>query len=277
MGMTFEQRREHHAIGEFTATVRFFKALSGNTFARAAAELAAYASAHKLPAPVTRQVISFQLDQTGATAPITTPQIAGWQRFAPTGEPDVTILCDDSSIQYVTRTYTSWIEIREVLADFFCQIGEIYTSEVPAVTSFQLQYLNEFRDTSESFNPGQELFRSENDWIIPNVSRFQDAWHSHCGSFEQLSEQHRRLINVNVDCRRQPFPGLAHPASLISLLILVAENFDVPGEQPLIVPPNLLRQQLLENFDSAHTREKAILSELLVDQYLEKMGALSRA
>lgn len=271
MPLKFEQRRDRHAIGEFSAAVTFFQPVSANTMAKAVTELAAYARENNLPAPVNTQVFTFAV---GQATPPSAQQVAGWQRFSSAGEPEVTVTCDEVSIHFATRTYSSWAEIRPILSAYFARISQHYVSEVPAITGFQIRYLNEFRNVNAEFDPGTELFRAPNDCIIPNVARFRDAWHSHCGWFETVSQNRRRLVNVNVDCKVGTIPQVSHPVTTLGVSLLVSERYDVPNESPLVIPVGELEAHITEHLDDAHSREKAVLAELFADDYLKLMGAL---
>lgn len=262
-----------HAIGEFSASIAFFRPLSGNAFGRASSALSDYAASNGIPAPVNQQVVTVEFGVQGVVPTVNQPPSAGWQRFAPNGEADLTVSCDLQSIHYVSRNYTKWVEVRDQLADFFVQVGSAYLSEVPALSTIQIRYTNEFRSVTSEPRSADELFRESNVWLVPALSRFKDAWHSHMGAFEDISGNHRRLINVNVDCQRQKSPDRDLPSTYITNLIIVSENYDVPGEKPLVIPPQLFREVLLHNLDSAHAREKDILRELYSDPYLELMGA----
>lgn len=266
---TFKQRRPRHAITEFSAAMSFFQPLTPPTFAKAVNELRAYASESNLPAVINRQVISFP---AGTPQGPVSFQPAGWQRFAANGEPEVTVLCDEGTIQFSTRNYSTWVEIRETLANFFERLSRIYASEVPAVTAFQIAYLNEFDKEAPGFNSGAEVFRENSEWLVPNVSRFEDAWHSHVGWYERVSINRRRLVNVNAANKTQASPITSEPLTVVSSLFLIAEKYDILGESPLIIPLNLLRQQIVNHLDEAHEREKEILKQVVSDPYLRHMG-----
>lgn len=272
MSLEFEQRRKKHAIGQFNAVVTFFRPLSSNGFASAAKALSEYASENNLPALLNQQVLTFEIGLGGQPTSFQQPQTAGWQRFAADGEVEQTISCDQNSVTFSTRNYPTWVELKPGLVDFFSRMSHVFFTEVPAISTFQITYINEFRRLSASSDGSNGLFRNGSQWIVPNHERFTDSWHSHAGGFEDISDNHRRLVNVNVDYTKQ-ITDVAQFQSFLSAIIVVSENYDLPNQPPLIVPVDHLETEIERNLENAHRREKEVLAELFSDQYLNLMGA----
>lgn len=271
MTLAFKQRRDHHAIGDFRAEIGFFRSVGASTFAKVVLEMEAYARENKLPASLNQQVIAIELSPSQS---VQSQPHSGWQRFSSDGQVEIAIVCHDSGLQYIKRDYSSWPQVRAELAIFFERMCTIYMAEVPAVISFSLSYLNQFRTQNSLYNSGQELIREGTGWVVPNIARFEDAWHSHTGCFELLADNERRLINVNVDCTQQSLPNKDTLETYISVLIAIAQRYDILGKSPLVIPPNLIKEQILGNFDKAHEKEKQVLAEIFSDPYLQMMGAV---
>lgn len=272
MSLAFEQRRDKHAIGQFDASLFFFQPANASTFARAVSELEGYARENDLPAPINRQVFQFDLGQPESVQSFS-PQSAGWQRYASTGEVETAVVLDENGIHFTCRNYSSWKEMLPRIVQFFVRVGTPILAEVPAITKFQINYQNQFRCVDLSGESGAEIFREKNGWVAPYIFRFQDAWHSNSGAFEGIEKQYRRLINVNCSCRKQKEVGQAEQFTYVDANLLVAECYDIPEESPLVIPQQLFKKVLLENFDNAHTREKEVLRELISDEYLALMKA----
>ena len=272
MALAFEQRRDNHAIGQFDASLFFFQSANPSTYAQAVSELGHYAKANDLPAPINRQI--FQLDLGNPNAlKSSSPQLAGWQRFASDGEIETAVALDNNAVHFTSRRYSTWQDMLPRIVDFFEKVGSSLLSEVPAVTKFQLNYQNQFRATSSKAFRASEVFRGGNGWIAPHVKNFPDNWHSNSGAFEDITQSFRRLINVNCSCTKQIELGRPEPLAYVDAHILVAQCYDVPNESPLVIPAHLFERILIENFDEAHSREKQVLHELISDDYLALMRA----
>lgn len=270
--MKFEKRREHHAIGEFAAVMRFFRPLDAEPYSKVVGELRAFAEENRLPAPLTGTTFMFDLSG-GSPQAQPSIQTAGWQRFAPDGEPELTIMCEPQEISYISRRYTTWADMLPKICGFLSRIAPFYIETVPGVSAFQVRYLNEFRSLSSAADSGKEIFREDSRWLPGTFKSFSDAWHSHVGAFEDVSAQSRRLVNVNVDCKTALVESQDHPATLLNLLFIVAQNFDLLGMPPLILEKSNLSDNIRLHLDALHTREKELLSEVLSDQYLVSVGA----
>ena len=270
MTLNFEQRRDHHAIGQFDASLVFFRSLSATAFARAVSELENYAKENDLPVPINRQVIQFNFSGH-SQVDSTPPQQAGWQRFASNGEIEMVVVLDDNSILFSCRKYETWEKMMPRIIEVFSRLSRHFLIEVPAITRFQVNYANEFRCTSEVFNSGQEIFRTNTPWLVPAIANTTDAWHSNCGQFESVTKMRRRLVNIQCASRRQGDPSFEHSISFVEATLSVAEAYDIPGESPLIVPLETVEEVLTGHFDAAHSREKELLRELISDDYLQLM------
>ena len=147
MSLNYGLRRQRHAIGEFTASISFFQPVSAATFAAVVATLKEVAAHLDLPAQMPIQVFQFTVGQVpaGALPPAGTPTGVGFQRFSKEGEIAESLMCDADSITYVLREYTVWEVVGPRITEAFEALAARYISEVPAIQSVRVQYLNEFR------------------------------------------------------------------------------------------------------------------------------------
>lgn len=269
MGLNYDIRRPNHAIGEFTATLTFFGSVGAPTFARVQPLLAEVAKQLDLPATMNIQVLNFSFGNNSAPPP---PTGTGYQRFAGNGEVACSLWCDASSITLTVRDYKRWeIELANII-NAFSQIAPAYMVEVPAIHSFTVQYLNEFRAKDEVTRIASELFKRNNGWVYPRAFENSEPWHCHVGEFLKAEPPSRLLVNVNCDASLASIPPEQIVKHYVKVLILVAKHYDLPGIGPLIAKIEDLEQILRKNFDSIHDVEKKLLREIISDDYLEIMG-----
>lgn len=274
MANAFEMRRPRHAIGEFTATLKFYQGVGADTFSRVKLAAEKQAERLKLPVPIKQQTVQFSL----GVAPQITQQAQegiGYQSFARDGEIETAILCEPDSIVLTLHDYEKWQTVHPMIVETFSPIAEEYLSEVPAVRSISLQYLNEFRSREENEVSTGELFKSDTKWLASFGLMGKQPWHCHSGLFIPVTDRSRFLVHVNCDVATAQFAPHGTTHTLAKAFILVALNFDIPGEPPLTVAIDDARQAISEYMNQAHTLEKQLLAEVIADEYLEMMGALN--
>lgn len=142
MALNYQLRREKHAIGEFIATLKFSAAVSAPTFAKIVPLLNEAAKELDLPAPMNVQVFNVAFGTPQMPPP---PSGTGFQRFAANGEIACSLWCDGDSISLTFRDYDRWKYILPKIVKTFSKIVPGYMAQVPAIHSFAVQYLNEFR------------------------------------------------------------------------------------------------------------------------------------
>jgi uncharacterized protein (TIGR04255 family) len=279
MSLNFELRRApRHAIGEFTATVQLFQSIGAETFSSVVSTLRTIAAELGLPASMPIQVFQFALGAAeGVTLPTPPPTGIGFQRFAPNGEVEASLLCDSDSIVFSLRDYVAWEEVRPTLIDTFAKLLEQYLLEVPAIKSIRLQYLNEFQARSPKTLSAAELFRSDSLWLAPFAYGSSDPWHCHIGQYLPVDESRRMLVNINCDVSRMKSARSDDAHTYAKVLIVAGCFYNVPGGSPLIVDTERLRDALFENLEGAHKLEKDMLRQIMSVPYLEAMGALDAA
>ena len=273
MTLNYDIRRETHAIGEFSATLKFAGPVGTQAFANVLVRLKEAADRLELPAPMNFQVLNFAIGDPNIPMP---PPIAmnggGFQRFLPNGEIACSLRCDPDSIIFSLREYDRWHHVLPKIVETFAAIGEAYLSEIPAVRSFGVQYLNELRSKTAEHRDATELFKSESKWIASFASGSDEAWHCHVGQFLQTGENQRYLVNVNCDIAPNIGPGEQAAHNYVRVLILAVRNYDLPDFGPLMVDVENFASAIESNFNDAHSLEKCILGQVISDDYLAIMG-----
>ncbi len=271
MALNYDIRRESHAIGEFSATINFASAVSATTFAKVLAVLKPIADELELPAPVNIQTFNIAIGNPTVQPPQALNG-AGFQRFAKTGEVACALVCDSDSITYTLREYDRWKDVISVLVEKISQLAAIYVSEVPAVRNFLLQYVNEFRATTPYIQSADELFRSGNRWLAPLALKNDRPWHCHVGEFLDAADDYRNLVNLNFDVSPQSAIQGEAPRNYVRVLILAANQYDLPSKGALVTNADAIAGEIQRNFNAAHALEKRILNEIISDDYIAIMG-----
>lgn len=271
--MTFEMRRQNHAISEFTATIELFKEIGSETFIQAKKTAADLAEKLELPVPVNHQTVQVSLGPEMVASPIPIEAI-GYQRFAPDGEVDKLFICEQNKLIVTLHSYVSWDETKQLLRTIFEPLLNIYQKDVPAIKNITLQYINEFRGTTPHHTSTNEILRPESKWVPSFCKDTLENWHTHGGVFVPNGDS-RFLINVNLDVKSAHFFGVDYPVPILNNLILIRLGYDLPGKPPLILDTNDSWAMLENHFDQVHTLEKDTLYEIFSDKYLQKIGALN--
>ena len=273
----FEMRRDKHAISAFAALLRFFMPAGPSAFSlvRSAAEIEA--ARLNLPAAVRQQTFMVGINAGGVTlGPNSVPQGIlqgfGFQSFSRSGEIETLFMCEPDSMALTLTDYKSWDVVLPQISQLFGTVGTAYLSETPAIKSFQIQYVNEFRSVNDGFHAVDELFRS-NGWLPNFPAGVTEEWHSHNGMFVPIDDDSRYLVNINFDINHGTTPDRPTPSTLAKVTITVSLNFDVLGRQPLILSEAELNGAMLRYFDQAHTLEKKLVRQIFSEAYVEMMGA----
>src|SRR5262249_41374257 len=134
---SFEIRRERHAIGEFSATLRFFQPVTAEIFTRVKQAAEREAQRLGLPVPIKQQTFQFAFGPTPAPLPLTQlPEGFGFHSFARDGEIETAILCEPDSTVLTLHDYDAWATVHPMIVETLGPIAEEYLAEVPAIRSF---------------------------------------------------------------------------------------------------------------------------------------------
>jgi len=273
MALNFKLRRDAHAIGEFTATLAFSRSVSVRAFAKVIERLKEAAKTLDLPAQMNVQVFNIPVGPTTEPPP---PGGLGFQRFASNGEIECSLWCDSDNISLTLRNYDRWHMVLPKIVEALVHIAPAYMAEVPAIRAFQVQYLNEFASKNSAEGVTAEIFRPDSRWIAPFSYSSAQPWHCHVGQFLPFDDKSRFLININCDVAPLPWPINPMTRNYVKVLILASRQYDLPSKGPLVTTTEKLSDVLNENFNTAHSLEKKLLSEIIADEYLDQMGEGAR-
>ena len=260
-----------HAIEACTSMVLFPQPVGSETFT-AIAELArSLASKNNLPATREMSVPEMFGNIFPASLPGQTTGIM-FQRFASDGTIVAELKCERNAVTLLVRDYDRWATLRVTMDAVLAPLIPLYTSELSAIHSVRLQYDDRFvRDVNLGAGQTSEMFRRPCEWITLPAPEMVGDWHSHFGIFNKHEDIGRELINVNATVQGGVYNST--PSQSVGVTILVGEFFDVVGEQPLIVDSATSGSNVTDLLEKCHKRHRAILEEVLTEEYLKAIGA----
>lgn len=270
MTLRYRPAAGSHAIDVCTVAVRFAATTPPEAFDRIRALAAKLALENDLPAteqlalpPQLMNIIGFQLPQM--------PVGVVFRRFAPNGQAEVDLRCEPSAVTLQVRKYEGWTKLMGVLDSTLIQLVPEYLTALPAITGVSIQYDDRFLGGPvDEVGPASDLFREGSPWVTVYDRSTTEQWHSHFGIFIREAAEGRELINVNVSVNDQQLDeGLER---VVSLTLLVAESFDIPGQSPLIVSQEEGATAVRNLLVRARARHEQIIEEVLSDTYLQAIN-----
>jgi hypothetical protein len=266
MSLGYQPAAGTHAIDVCTVAIRFAAVASSDAFERIKTLASAIALENDLPA--TEQVgLPPQLINAMGLPGSPMPLGVIYRRFAPNGQADVELRCEPSAVILQVRKYEGWSKLSDLLDKTILQLVPEYLSVLPAITGVQIQYDDRFLGgPAKEASPAAELFRQDTSWVTIHDRETRQQWHSHFGIFIREHDQGRELINVNVNVNDQL--QASETDRVVSLVFLVAEMFDVPGESPLIVSQEDGVTVVRDLLGRARRRQKQLIEQVLSDAYL---------
>ena len=268
--LKFQPCNERHSIEDFFLLIRFARQLSETTFANLVTQARSRAKRIGLPGEKQQQGMHFALDQFSGVSTQSHPLFGiNFLRFDASGTIEEALILERNSIGYRTNKYERWEQIVNRLEDLILPLAEVFISEIPLINSAQIQYIDRFLAIDQAAVDWSSLFCSGTRWVASGMIDTKTAWHSHCGRFEAslASQASRRLINVNVDVG-EPMPRIGlPPTNSLSVLTLCADHFLKPD-----VKLESFASEMRNHFDALHERSKEILSEVLHEDYLNRIG-----
>lgn len=271
MSLPYRPIADSHAIEACTITIRFAQSVDPETFAAIRARAKKIADSLDLPAEMQLSMPQFL---GGIVPQQLVPQMGVvFQRFAKNGQVETELKCELSAISLTIRSYPGWQELRAFADATILELVPLYMSVLPAISGVSIQYDDKF-DGGPANQAGAagEIFRPGTPWVVIYDAKSTQQWHSTMGIFVPKTENCRELLNVNVTVNDTPQAG-GESVRYVGMTIVVSENFDVPGQPPLIVEQERAGQCVGDLMDVVHARQREILHEVLSDDYLSAIGA----
>lgn len=274
MTLKFAAVADTHAIESCTILVRLFQPIAPESFKTIHDEIRQIAKSADLPAVQSIGMPHFMFGP-GPNVPMPGP-VLNWvyQKYAPDGTVLAEMRCDQQSIALIVREYARWADLLSLVERTLLPSIDLYFQVSPFLTSVQLQYDDKFlADGPENTD---ELFRDDTEWVNVSKKNTSDPWHSHFGIFLPKEEkENRELINVNVNIFDQLFPQEQVEKRAATISILVGDQYDVPGQEPLpLMGRTAGADHVHRTLIHLHERHRSILNNVLKDDYLRAIGAL---
>ncbi|MEG3085751.1 hypothetical protein [Sphingomonas sp. PB4P5] len=271
MSMLFKPAAGHHAIDRCSVVIGFAQPVDPETFSLIVSQAGKIAAANELPGSALGGAAQGVFTSLGQAIPQMIPQ-AVFQRFAPDGNVDAQLVLTDRSITYTLREYNGWPALLKYLGRTVLEILPSYLGIIPAISNVTLQYEDRFVAVGDMRPSAGEVFVPNSKWLSAHDRTTEQEWHSHFGIFLPVNDHHRQLVNVNAGVADAPAGEGAASTRHVTLMLMVAQQFDIPGQPPLVVDPADAAAAVRELLDGAHCRHKQLLKEVLAKDYLTVIG-----
>lgn len=123
------------------------------------------------------------------------------------------------------HTYRGWqAEWNNAGKPLFGRLLDIASAGVP-VGAIRLEYMNRFVWENSERSHDLEAVLKRSDLISSHVFEAPDFWHSHTGRFDKLTDNHRRLVQVNADYQVVSNAIAPDGMKAVGLMIAVERQF----------------------------------------------------
>jgi uncharacterized protein (TIGR04255 family) len=171
-------------------------------------------------------------------------------------------------LQYHTYRYQGWDAEKPTIMRLFSVPLQRAADAVP-FTGIRLEYLNRFIFDGDRQDVVASKLLKSHAMLAEHIFSAPDMWHSHSGKFDQLTDQGRRLVQVNADLLELAAP---HPkAGRRSLVLMIAteQQFHPPGRE---VPPGVIVPELEATLEQLHNEISALFLGVLNAEFARKSG-----
>lgn len=262
---------DNNAIESVTCGVEWQEALPPNVMASLETVYEAILK-DKLPSKKPLQQYAFKIDLAGSTE-LQPPAACGWlfERFEPDGRISHRMQLSPKSLVLTSFIYDRWNTVFKKTLDYMRSFLPLISVSTGGVTAFVLEYVDLFNislNQGETISP--EFFLRRESKILPaSIFEQKSLWHAHHGYFTDIEGEpkRRRLTIANVD--------LIEENRSLKLRILTAHRtiYSVPISDPNLLEgdPALMNTEI----DLMHIENKTVISDLLNDEVLKKIGIRS--
>lgn len=232
---------------------------------------AAYEGALKneLPSkkPVQQVAFEFNLESGNTIRPA---QAVGWtfERFAPDGRVDRSLMLTPTTLAMTLHSYTRWDEVYATAAALMRPLLPLIAMSSGGFTVFGLQYVDIFRVTTDPAAFHADMLLRRNSPLVPaSVFERNSLWHAHHGYFTDIAQApaRRKLTVINTDLIDE------NGSRQVRILSMHKTIFSAPlsDTEQLYAGDNPPLQAALHDM---HDENTALLRTLLNDDMLERIG-----
>lgn len=158
------------------------------------------------------------------------------------------------------KVYTRWSDVRSKAIEFIDRMFTLVNNskEISQVT---LEYLDEFEILNVNDNWKAELFRSNCNYILPNIYQLDDFWHINHGYFIKLENLEQKLLDtLNINYFADEQDNMKRKVNIAMQHVLLGLN------------QAYSKADIQNLFDIIHTHSKQIFESIINETILEKFG-----
>lgn len=259
---TFEPLHEHHAIEQVTFTLEFTPGITWS-------EHQELRGAH----PRWADIVPGVQENTGSMVALVgaapseppPPPPLEFQRFNPAGTLDWRLLLIGPKVAAQCRSYKHWQQVWDTVRTLFVEAGDLLKQPDRQITSMALEYSNAFlhRGTAGDADAGSVL-KADCPHLPRTALHHGPSWHAYAGWFthDGIPAGQRLLRRMHIDA------GVRVEGEAV----LKLTNFvRLDSRVPFPASKADLSDRLDHGFDLLHSRAKAILTEYLTEQMVQRI------
>ncbi|WP_238272746.1 hypothetical protein, partial [Methylobacterium cerastii] len=192
----FEPIYPAHAIERCSATVGFGEPITEKLLQKIRTKAGPLFSQLQMGAQVQSQ-LSFEIDPQSGVA---TPKQSGFGAIVYSNmDRSLNCIITPMALVWNNARYVRWQPFIGQMEQTIPPLLSIINDAVN-ITNIKLEYLDRFYWTGDWDNfDSKKLLRSDRGSWAETANRGRREWHSHAGWFETISENSRRLMNINID------------------------------------------------------------------------------
>jgi uncharacterized protein (TIGR04255 family) len=265
----FEPLHEAHAIEQVIFVVQIDRPLDDTNIA--AIYKVAEQFQPELPGRVEIQGFALTIGSRGPSGPISAGRV--FSRTRPDGTTESELRVERDSVTFRTSLYTRWNEIWGQARKYFDAIVPMYVGQAN-ISGISLNYVDKFLwvGVPAECRPNI-LLRPESIYLCPYVYNVQDLWHSHTGAFMRVSNETKRLLNVNVDCLDENRPnGIQR---VVAITTVLSDLINQPGYAPSQVAANAATEFLDTRMRQLHDFGKEVFGKIINDDMCRRIALVN--
>lgn len=270
----FEPLHEAHAIEQVIFLVQIDRLLDDASLATAYSVAEQFQP--ELPGRVEIQGFALAIGARGPSGAIPTGPTPGrvFRRTGPDGTVESELRVERDSITFRTSLYTRWSTIWAQARRYFSAVIPIYVAQAN-ISGISLNFVDKFLwiGAAPECRPNL-LLRPASIYLSPHVYNVQDLWHSHTGAFLRVSNETKRLLNINVDYLDENRPnGIQR---VVAITTLLTDLMNQPGYAPVQIAANVADNLLDTHMRQLHDFGKEVFGNIINDNMCRRIALIDQ-
>lgn len=265
----FEPLHEAHAIEQVMFVVQVDRPLDDTNIA--AIYRVAEQFQPELPGRAEIQGLALTIGSRGSSRPISAGRV--FSRTRPDGTIESELRVERDSVTFRTTIYTRWSAIWAQARRYFDTIIPMYASHA-SIGGISINFVDKFLwvGTAAECRPNL-LLRPGSIYLCPHVYNVQDLWHSHTGAFLRVSNETKRLLNINVDYLDENRPnGIQR---VVAITTVLSDLMNQPGYAPSQVAANAAVEFLDSHMRQLHDFGKEVFGKIINDDMCRRIALVN--